>query len=190
MLIVDSVFSRLDREAWLVTARDGMRRGGLIATFVNNAGIVADMPRVLVGITHTHFTCELIKASRAFGLHLLGTANIDWVWNFGLTKGRERDKLAGLSVSTAVTGAPIAAGALAGLDCRVEAAFDIGERMLFVAEVVAVGPAIEGEPLTMKTILQRANPEQKAELKRQYLEDAARDADVIRAWREKKGADG
>src|SRR6516225_9780017 len=62
----------LDRELWLVTSQAGDRRGGLIATFVNPASIVADLPRMLVGLARQHHTWEVVEASGAFALHLLG----------------------------------------------------------------------------------------------------------------------
>ena len=40
-----ALFRRLDREIWVVTARAGEGRGGLIATFVSQASIVPELPR-------------------------------------------------------------------------------------------------------------------------------------------------
>src|SRR4051794_28161309 len=75
---------RLDRELWLVTAGSGGRRGGLIATFVSQASIVPEMPRMIVGLAQQHHTRELVEASGAFALHLLGEDQVEWVWRFGL----------------------------------------------------------------------------------------------------------
>src|SRR5262245_57890902 len=93
-----TLFAWLDREIWLVTAQVGARRGGLIATFVSQASIVPEMPRMLVGLGKQHFTWELVEASNSFALHLLGEAQMELVWRFGLRSGRELDKFAGLSV--------------------------------------------------------------------------------------------
>src|SRR5438105_6132875 len=91
-----SLFARLDREIWLVTSQADGRRGGLIATFVNQASIVPDMPRVVVGLAKQHHTWELVQASGVFALHLLGQRHLEWVWRFGLSSGRQGDKFAGL----------------------------------------------------------------------------------------------
>ena len=45
-----ALFGRTDRELWLVTASAGGGRGGLIATFVSQASIGPDLPRVVVGL--------------------------------------------------------------------------------------------------------------------------------------------
>src|SRR5579859_7129493 len=91
-----SLFARLDREIWLLTSQADGRRGGLIATFVNQASIVPDMPRVLVGLAKHHYTWELVQASSVFALHLLGERHLEWVWRFGLSSARQGDKFAGL----------------------------------------------------------------------------------------------
>src|SRR5262249_57546568 len=44
------LFALTDRELWLVTARAGERRGGLIATFASDASIGPEFPRVAVGL--------------------------------------------------------------------------------------------------------------------------------------------
>ena len=180
---ITDVFRQLDREVWLLTAADGDRRGGLIATFVSHASIVPELPRVLVGLARSHHTWELVNSSRAFALHLLSELNLDWVWRFGLQSGREIDKLAGLDCRREATGSPILPGALAWLDCRVESGFETGDRTVFLAEVLAGQLHATEPPLTLKRVLQLAAPEQLQELRTQLERDARIDAEAIRAWR-------
>src|SRR5438874_1999688 len=116
-----TLFACLDREVWLVTAAAGERRGGLIATFVSQASIVSDLPRVLVSLARQHFTRELVEASGRFALHLLGEDNLELVWRFGLTSGRDRDKFAGLDYKVSAGGCPLVPGTIGWMDCRVEA---------------------------------------------------------------------
>src|SRR5258708_6417143 len=105
-----TVFEQLDPVLWIVTARAENRRGGLVATFVNQASLcplwprgdgpaatAPEAPRVLVGVARQHHTWELIEASGAFALHLLGEEHTEWVARFGLPSGREGDKLDGLN---------------------------------------------------------------------------------------------
>lgn len=177
------VLALLDPPLWIVTAADGDRRGGLVATNVAGASIVPDLPRIAVGLARQHHTWGLVEASGALTLHLLTAEAIDLVWRFGLTSGRDADKLAGVAWTPGPTGSPVLAGALAWLACRVEARFDTGDRTLFLCEVVAAGGDLDGKPITVGGMLARATAEQKAELKRLYDRDAAIDAAAIRAWR-------
>jgi len=177
----------LDRELWLVTSQAGERRGGLIATFVSQASLVADLPRVLIGIARQHHTCELIQASNAFALHLLGQDNLDWVSHFGLRSGRDVDKFANCPFTTALTGSPLLEGAVGWLDCEVETRMDSGDRTLYLAQVVQSQVNHSGPPLTLKQLLERAPVEMLAEMKRLIHRDSQIDAQAIRAWREQQG---
>jgi flavin reductase (DIM6/NTAB) family NADH-FMN oxidoreductase RutF len=184
--MISALLAQLDRELWLVTASAGPRRGGLIATFVSQASIVPEMPRMLVGLDRQHHTWELIEASGAFALHLLEEEHLDWVWRFGLRSGRAFDKLDGLDPRTAVSGSPILTKALGWLDCRVEARLDMGDRTVYLAEVLA-GELVRSQPaLTVKRMLQLAPPDKLGELKRQLDQDAAADKAAIAAWRSER----
>jgi flavin reductase (DIM6/NTAB) family NADH-FMN oxidoreductase RutF len=185
---VTSLINTLDPPLWLVTAAHGERHGGLIATNISGASIVPEMPRFVVGLARQHYTHELVEASDALTLHLFTAAQVEWVWRFGLTTGRQQDKLAGLAWSAGPTGSPILAGALGWLACRVEESLNTGDRTLFLVEVVAAGGDGQGTPLTLKTVLALASPEQKAELKRQLERDARIDALAIDTWRAARGS--
>lgn len=178
-----TLFAWLDREIWLVTAQAGTRRSGLIATFVNPASIVPDMPRALVGVSRRHHTWELIEQSNAFALHLLGEQHLDWVWRFGLQSGRGQDKLHGLRLQQSESRSPVLEDAIGWLDCRVEGRLDTGDRTIYLAEVVQSGVTAFSRPLTFQRLLQLAPPGQLAELKRQLHHDSEIDAETIHQWR-------
>ena len=182
---INAVLAQLDRELWVVTASDGDQRGGLIATFVSQASIVPEMPRVLVGIAKQHHTRRLIEASSAFALHLLDETKLEWVWRFGLQSGHAMEKLAGLAWQAGATGSPLLREALAWLECRVEAGFDTGDRTVYLAEIVAGKQASAAAPLTFKRLMQLAPPERLAEMKGLLARDAQVDAAAIGSWRER-----
>lgn len=178
------LFRRLDRELWLVTAGVEGRRGGLIATFVNQASLPPRLPRVLIGIAKQHHTWGLIDGSGAFALHLIAPDRIDWVWRFGLQSGRDgNDKFAGLSPKAGATGSPLFDDAPGWLDCQVESTADTGDRTIFLAEVVDSRSDPTRPFLTMKEMLAHAPGERRAELQRQMERDVEVDAKAIEAWR-------
>jgi flavin reductase (DIM6/NTAB) family NADH-FMN oxidoreductase RutF len=181
-----TLFDCLDRAVWLVTAQAAGRRGGLIATFVSEASIAPDLPRVVVGLARQHYTWEIVESSGAFALHLLGDDQLDWVWRFGLKSGHSCDKLEGLEVGAAVTGSPILNGAAGWLDCRVEARLDTGDRTIYLGEIVQSRIAPTGQPLTLKRLLQIAPVDRLSELKALRRRDAELDAAAIRAWRARR----
>ncbi len=180
---VSALFAQLDRELWLLTAAANGRRGGLIATFVNQASIVPELPRLVVGLAKQHHTSALVEASGAFAAHLLAEEHLDWVWRFGLHSGRDSDKFDGLTVTPGVTASPVLPGAVGWLECRVEARLDTGDRTLYLAEVVDARLPRPDPPLTVKRMLQLAPAEELQRLKELMARDSAVDAAAIRAWR-------
>jgi flavin reductase (DIM6/NTAB) family NADH-FMN oxidoreductase RutF len=182
-----TLFACLDREIWLVTARAGERRGGLIATFVSQASLVPDLPRVLISLARQHHTWELIEATGCFALHLLGESNLELVWRFGLSSGRDHDKLAGLEVGSGPTGCPLLGETVGWLDCRVESKLDVGDRTVFVAEVIDGRITHFAPPLTTRRLMELAPTPRLTEMQQRRLHDSHRDADAIRAWREARG---
>jgi flavin reductase (DIM6/NTAB) family NADH-FMN oxidoreductase RutF len=177
------IFDRVDRAVWIVTSADGDRRAGLVATFVTPASIVPELPRVLLGLDKSHETCRLVEASAALAVHLLDESQLELVWRFGLQSSRDADKFADLAIHTAATGSPILAQALAWIDCRVEARLDIGDRIVYLGEVVDTASAGDAPPLSMRRLLELAPEDKKAAMREQLAADAARDADAIRRRR-------
>jgi flavin reductase (DIM6/NTAB) family NADH-FMN oxidoreductase RutF len=179
-----AVLARVDPVLWVVTARAGGHQSGLVATFVSEASIVPEAPRVVVGLARQHYTWGLVEASGALALHQLGESQLDWVWRFGLATGREVDKLAGLEWHPGVTGAPILAGAVGWLDCRVEERMDTGDRTVYLAAVEAGGGSGEGPVLTVRSVLAAAGPAERGRLQALLDQDIQTDRSAIQAWRQ------
>jgi flavin reductase (DIM6/NTAB) family NADH-FMN oxidoreductase RutF len=183
---IGKIYDQLDPPLWLVTAADGGRRGGLIATTVAQASIVPEMPRQLITIDKRHNTHSLIEASGAFALHLIDETQLDLVWRFGLQSGREIDKLAGLESHAGETGSPLLSRALAWLDCRVEGRLDSGDRTVYLAAVIDGRLQRTDPPLTSRRLFSIAPPDKQKIMDEQYVHDARLDAAAIQQWRDRK----
>ena len=96
----DAIFRQVTREIWIVTAADGQRRGGLVATWVAQASLDPTTPVVMIAIAQNHYTRELIDASGTFALHMITADQISLAWQFAIGSGRDRDKLSGLKCHT------------------------------------------------------------------------------------------
>jgi flavin reductase (DIM6/NTAB) family NADH-FMN oxidoreductase RutF len=180
-----TLFARTDREIWLVTSQAGSQHGGLIATFVNAASIVPEIPRVLVGLAKHHHTHGLVEARGAFVLHLLGERHLEWVYRFGLASGHTSEKFVGLEVTQMAGVGPLLRDALGWLECKVEVKLDTGDRTVYLAEVTNAESRGDEPPLTVSRMVQLAPEEKRAELKRLMQRDAALDAAAIQAWRQR-----
>ena len=126
-----------------------------ICLSIGGASIVPEKPRVLVQIYKTNHSHGMISASAAFALNFPRAGQLDWIRDFGLFSGRDRDKLASVEFSRGETGSPLFADCWGWLDCRVVNAMDGGDMTCFLAEVVdgrTIGP---GQPLWWRDARQR-----------------------------------
>ena len=184
---VKEIFHLYEPPLWLVTSAHGGERGGFIATFVVRASIVAELPRMVVGVAKHHHTWGLIEGGGRLALHLIADDDLDAVWRFGLASGHETDKLAGLERSATPDGNPLYTPARAWLDCRVETQMDTGDRSVYLCAVTGGDVLGSGPVLGVGALLRDAPPERRAELDRLYATDQATDAAAIRAWRANRG---
>lgn len=179
-----AVLGSLDSVLWIITSAAGDRRGGLVATNVMSISIVPDRPRMITGLALTHFTQELLSASGSCVLHLIDESQIDWVRRFAAQKGRDTDKLEGLNIVPTAGGAPRLADALGFLECRVETSWDLGDRRLFLLEVLSGGRRDGTTPaLQTSRMIELAPPELKAALKADLEADIAPQRAAIDQWR-------
>jgi flavin reductase (DIM6/NTAB) family NADH-FMN oxidoreductase RutF len=185
---IDAALRLVDREIWIVTAAEGERRGGLLATWVSAASIDAARPVLLVGLAPNHFTTELVQTGKAFGAHLLRADQTELARNFANGSGRDRDKLAGLTVQKRASGAPILTDCLAWFDCRVFARYDAGDRLFFWGDVLAAGRYSSPWSGQLSTLREQAffrslNEEQRQILIADKAADAAKNRPLHESWR-------
>lgn len=183
MSSIDSVFKQLNREIWIVTAADGERRGGLVATWVSQASLDPAEPLVVAALARNHFTHELVAGGGRFAVHLIAPEQIELAWRFTLGSGRDRDKFAGLSLRDGDFGAPILADCLAWLDCRVVDRYQAADRTLFWGEVLAGGVVGSGPPLCEQELFNAATDEQKQALRQDMEQDIAIQRPWIQGWK-------
>ncbi|MFO0788941.1 MAG: flavin reductase family protein [Pirellulales bacterium] len=177
------IFPGLNRELWLVSAAHADRRTALIAANVDSVSLVPELPRVTVAIAKHHFTHDLIEASDHFAMQLVDEPNIDWVYRFGITTGRDTDKFAGLDTATTPHGSPILTAAANWLDCRIEARFDTGDRTLYLAEVLDAHLNRHAAGLSIKRLLELAPPDKLQAMHAAMSHDIPLDRAAIQSYR-------
>ena len=124
----------------MVTAdADGDRIGTTIGSLVS---LSLDPPLVGVSVGKDVALHELLRASGLFGVSILRGDQAAVASRFA--RGIPPIGLwSGIETRTGETGALLLADALAWLECRIWAEYDVGDHTLFVGEVVALE---EGEP--------------------------------------------
>ena len=162
--VFDSVFAKLNRPVWVITAATPARRGGLLATWVFQASIDPESPTLIIGLAPNHFTTELVDEAGGFAAHLLRRDQVALALDFALGSGRDRDKLATLAPQPGAAGAPVLPDCVAVLECQVYARLDAGDRIYFWSDVVSGGSRSDAAPLTEEELVAGASPSQRSAL--------------------------
>jgi flavin reductase (DIM6/NTAB) family NADH-FMN oxidoreductase RutF len=126
--------------ATLVGTRAGDQANVMAAQWV--MPIDYDPPKLAVVVDGTTFTRKLVDRSGTLSINIPDRAQAALAWRVGSTTGAEVDKLATIETfASEVVDAPLVAGCLAWLECRVIESPALAEIArgfdLFVVEVVA-----------------------------------------------------
>jgi flavin reductase (DIM6/NTAB) family NADH-FMN oxidoreductase RutF len=127
----------------IVTAAAGDRVHGMTVSAF--ASVSLDPPLVLICADKTSDTLGVIDDGGVFAANILTSAQRALSDRFA-SKKDEHLRFEGLAWRRGATGAPILPGVLAALDCRVVAAHDAGDHVIYVGRVEAIELA-GGEPL-------------------------------------------
>ncbi len=127
----------------IVTSRAGDRIHGMTVSAFTEVSL--DPPLVLVCAEKTTITHDLIAQGGVFAVNLLAREQ-EGLSNRFASKKDEHRRFEGTAHRCGATGAPLIEGALASLDCRVVAAHDTGDHVIYVGRVEETHRS-EGEPL-------------------------------------------
>jgi flavin reductase (DIM6/NTAB) family NADH-FMN oxidoreductase RutF len=127
----------------VTSVHDNQQSGATVNSFTS---ISLEPPLLTITLQKTSRTHDFISRSRIFGLTMLSAEQAHLADLFA-GKTSVEDRFAGLQTETLVTGAPLIAGGLAWLDCRVVETFDAVRSTLFIAEVLAAQTMNDRMPL-------------------------------------------
>jgi flavin reductase len=127
----------------IVTTRygDGDQIWGMTANAIVSLSL--DPPLVLITVTRDNYMRECLLKGQCYAINILTTEHEAISRRFA-TRGPK--DFSDLALTTASTGAPILADALAFVDCRVVQILPGGDHDIFLGEIVA-GELRSGQPL-------------------------------------------
>ena len=129
----------------VATAFDG-EKTGLTATAV--CSLALSPPRVLACVNRAGRTHELLTKSRTMSVNLLAEGDEELARRFAARRTTQtEDRFVNSEWRTAVTGAPLLAGALAALDCRVTEIMELDTHSILVGVVESVHFGPRARPL-------------------------------------------
>lgn len=147
---IGPIMGRLWSPLAAVTSHLDGKLNAQIAVAISAASIVPDRPRVVAQIYKANYSHNLILGSGSFALNFLAGDQLDFIRDFGLVSGKDRNKLEGVAFETGALGNPILQDCAGWLECRVINAMDGGDMTCFLADVVAGHAAADKSPITWR----------------------------------------
>jgi len=118
----------------IVTAAASDRIHGMTVSAFTSVSLAP--PLVLVCADKTSHTLEVIEAGGAFAVNILAAGQEALSNRFASKKDEDR-RFEGVRWRRGATGSPLLEGTVAALDCRVVAAHDAGDHVIYVGQVEA-----------------------------------------------------
>ncbi|MDT8323786.1 MAG: flavin reductase family protein [Bacteroidota bacterium] len=177
-----SIFSLTNHEIWVLTAHHEGRDNGQVATWIMPATLVPDRPRIVAVLSPQNLTHDLIALSGRFVLNLLAEDQADLLPHFGLASGRQVDKFAGDEPRRSPEGIPVLDGCCGWAECRIVSSLDIGDRIVYVADILAqeIHPGMT--PLRKKEAFAAQPQDVRRQLEEKHRVDGERDRIFIKTF--------
>lgn len=130
----------------VITTRGEDHLFGMTANAFSSVSL--DPPLVLVCVISGTTGEEMIRGNGIFAVNVLG-ADQEPVSRYFASKDRPRglDAFNEIPHTVAATGSPILEGAAGFLDCRLHAAHEAGDHVIFIGEVLALGVDQDVQPI-------------------------------------------
>jgi flavin reductase (DIM6/NTAB) family NADH-FMN oxidoreductase RutF len=128
----------------VTTSRNGKPFGLTASSF---ASLSLDPPLVLVCLSRTLSTYEVIEAAGVFAVNILSANQRELGRRFAGLHPAIHDRFEEVEWTPSQNGSPLLPGCLAWADCRVRNIYDGGDHSIFVGAVEDAGVTGAGEPL-------------------------------------------
>jgi flavin reductase (DIM6/NTAB) family NADH-FMN oxidoreductase RutF len=129
------LFRRLNAGVYVVGVADGERRNAFTAAWLMQVSF--DPLLLALSVNPGHASFPLLVGGGGFAVSVLSRDQLELARHFGTRSGRETDKLAGVSWRAGRSGAPILAGVVAYLECRLTGRIPAGDHEIVIARPVA-----------------------------------------------------
>lgn len=175
-----SIFHLTNQEIFVITAAQSGQYSGQVATWVMLASLIPEQLRVIVAISPFNFTQSLIQQSQRFVINLLAQGQEDWLVLFGLHSSCTIDKFADIKISLSPAGIPILPGCCGWAECCIGQSLDVGDRILYVADVIAHQVYPDRQPLREVEAFAALAPDLRQALHHKLTADIERSRTLIK----------
>jgi flavin reductase (DIM6/NTAB) family NADH-FMN oxidoreductase RutF len=131
---------------YVLTVRSRDVRHGMSSSWVTQ--VSGEPPLIVASVDRSHLSNGLIRASRRFGLNVVGLQSRTLEDFFYSPAARAENNLGSFATIESPNGVPLLTDAMLGFECAVEAEHEAGDHTLFVARVEWVWRGGRDTPLS------------------------------------------
>ncbi len=131
---IAELFRQVTLGVYVIGTADGERRDAFTAAWLTQVSF--DPLLLVLGVNPQNASHQLLHAGGGFTVSVLTESQQDVARHFGLSSGRDHDKLAGFDWWPGRRGAPVLRDALAWFECELAGTMPAGDHELALGRVV------------------------------------------------------
>ena len=141
---IAEVLGRIPSGLFVLTVRHGEQDGGMLASWVMQAGF--EPPMVSVAVRSDRHIADWLTAGSPFVLHVLPTGDKSLLKHFGQGFEPGEPVLDGLEFERGSQGVAVLKGTVGHLECKPAGHADSGDHRIFLAQVIGGSPDLHEPP--------------------------------------------
>ena len=142
----DKVLRSFPTGVSVVTVGRGGVENGLTVSWASPVSF--EPPQFMIAVNKNHYSTELLDSTKNFVINVLKKGQAELAGHFAKTSFTDSEKLDGINIREAKSGAAILTDALAYFDCEVIDSHSYGDHKIYVGTVIDADILNEGDPLT------------------------------------------
>lgn len=154
MTDIGAALAKIPSGIFILTARHGAKRSGMLASWIMQASF--EPPMITTAVRKDRFLADWLAAGAALTVNILSDDEKSMISHFGRGFRPDEEAFNGIELldagaeagAGAAEGAPIIADALAFLRAEVKGKLDAGDHWIFLAQVRGGKLLREGVPMT------------------------------------------
>jgi flavin reductase (DIM6/NTAB) family NADH-FMN oxidoreductase RutF len=144
---IEKVLKKLEYGVYIVTMGRGQTGNAFTASWLTQ--VSSEPPLIALAVKNKHQSSRLITEAGVFAVNLISEGQKEFAKTFYGPAESGYKKLDGITLTDApATGSPILNGAAGYLDCKVINRLEVGNHILFIAEVSAAAINSDNNILT------------------------------------------
>ena len=146
MTDIGAALAKIPSGIFILTARHGEKRSGMLASWIMQASF--EPPMITTAVRKDRFLADWLAAGASIAVNVLSDDEKSMISHFGRGFRPDEEAFRGIELLPEENGAPVITDALAYLRAEVKGKLDAGDHWIFLAQVQGGKLLRDGVPMT------------------------------------------